>query len=291
MKRNSAFTLIELLVVIAIIALLVSILMPSLQKAKEMAKDIVCRSNQKTIGYAIFLYAEEHNAMLPYTSEPPGSAAALTWACKVGKISEDHFWGDFNPDPDALPGDPRYDWYRIATEVGYVDYEHDNVSEGPFKCPSFVGQVEPKAKWNGAVGCHFSISGTLSGQYAEYVENNEDEKPTCLMLSDIKRSGVLIGDCNINPGGGIRTSYRFRTQVNAQLQGTGRLNTMLASINRGDPPGACFGPWTQQLYIQKWQLQQPCDFPGHPGGRSNLHFTDGHVESTLLIDIDDWMIE
>ena len=60
MKRLKAFTLIELLVVIAIIALLVSILMPSLQKAKELAKDVVCRTNQKHVAYAILLYVEEY---------------------------------------------------------------------------------------------------------------------------------------------------------------------------------------------------------------------------------------
>ena len=86
--KKKGFTLIELLVVIAIIALLVSILMPSLQVAKEMAKDVVCRSNQKNICYAIHLYAEDYDEFYPYTSAPVYGyfIPPLSWAEKIGRI-------------------------------------------------------------------------------------------------------------------------------------------------------------------------------------------------------------
>jgi len=59
MKKAWGFTLIELLVVIAVIALLLSILLPSLRKAKNVAKDILCRSNIKHWGVVSSLYFED----------------------------------------------------------------------------------------------------------------------------------------------------------------------------------------------------------------------------------------
>lgn len=59
-KTKKAFTLVELLVVIAIIALLMSILMPALRRAREIAKKTVCRSNFRQIGIVIAQYETEH---------------------------------------------------------------------------------------------------------------------------------------------------------------------------------------------------------------------------------------
>lgn len=63
-----AFTLIELLVVISIITLLVSILLPSITRAKGLAKSVVCNANAKGIGTAMFMYADEWNELYPLAS-------------------------------------------------------------------------------------------------------------------------------------------------------------------------------------------------------------------------------
>lgn len=63
MKKHG-FTLVELLVVIAIIALLLSIVIPSLQVAREHARSVLCRTNLRGMGQAIYLYANDHDDLI-----------------------------------------------------------------------------------------------------------------------------------------------------------------------------------------------------------------------------------
>lgn len=61
MRKQNGFTLIELLVVISIIALLMSILMPALDKAKDQARRVFCLNNLHQIGLAMIMYADDND--------------------------------------------------------------------------------------------------------------------------------------------------------------------------------------------------------------------------------------
>lgn len=74
--RGRGFTLIELLVVVAIIALLISILLPSLHTAREQARSIKCLSNTRSLGQAAMSFATEHQDRFQLASDQLGAAAA-----------------------------------------------------------------------------------------------------------------------------------------------------------------------------------------------------------------------
>ena len=73
-SRLSAFTLIELLVVISIISLLISILLPSLSRAREQAKSVYCLARLKEFGNAIATYENMSGGMSPAAEWSPAAA-------------------------------------------------------------------------------------------------------------------------------------------------------------------------------------------------------------------------
>lgn len=110
-RGRRAFTLVELLVVIAIIGVLVGMLIPAVQKARESANRVACKNNLKQIGLALHLYHERvGNFPSGYVSSSdtingPGTGPGWGWAAHLlADLEQDNLQGQIAFDKDI--GDP-----------------------------------------------------------------------------------------------------------------------------------------------------------------------------------------
>jgi prepilin-type N-terminal cleavage/methylation domain-containing protein len=160
-SSRRAFTLIELLVVVAIIALLLSILLPSLAGAREQGKRAVCLSNLSGLGKAMWQYSGEYanEPTVPIHMNMVRSSEFWLWRTanwfswggvsgdQVFRISDDQGWvlDEIQPDEPTPAGGlalPEYDAVRrpLTNFItgGQLSQKDDKKLEW-FKCPSDVG--------------------------------------------------------------------------------------------------------------------------------------------------------
>ncbi|MCM8758421.1 MAG: DUF1559 domain-containing protein [Candidatus Omnitrophica bacterium] len=86
MKLKGGFTLIELLVVIAIIAVMASLLLPVLTKAREQAQRAACMNNLRMIGLCLFMYADDYNGRFPVTYETKKWSCTRSFSILTGQL-------------------------------------------------------------------------------------------------------------------------------------------------------------------------------------------------------------
>lgn len=124
-RRKAGFTLIELLVVVAIIALLLSILLPSLAGAKKVARRVVCGSNLRQLGIGMRSYALEENEWI--VGAPNGSGFPAFEATTMQD--------DYPRRPTTI-----YDWFNpMARYIGVNDLPR-NRGERMFKSRLGIGK-------------------------------------------------------------------------------------------------------------------------------------------------------
>jgi prepilin-type N-terminal cleavage/methylation domain-containing protein/prepilin-type processing-associated H-X9-DG protein len=164
MKKHKAFTLIELLVVIAIIALLMGILMPALQRVREQAKEIVCRSNLKQYGVGITMYTGDNDDRFPPARScmienelpEPDYPIYCRW--------HDHRYPADGPLWEYVPNDKTYlcpTFKKIAEFRGNEHYGHDpKIPIDPYFSYSMNGFLNPQEGKNTVDGypCAMKVS-------------------------------------------------------------------------------------------------------------------------------------
>lgn len=164
--RRAAFTLIELLVVIAILGLLISLLVPSLGRSKQLARRVVCLTNLRGMAVAASQYAAEGDGSYPLAKYTPQDTSEYTY------IS----W-DFRYRADG----------RIEAGLLWLAEEHQKIQQ----CPSFRGE----ANWAGDpyTGYNYNTSyighGDWEAIFAPAKVSDVREPHRCALFGDGEYAG------------------------------------------------------------------------------------------------------
>jgi prepilin-type N-terminal cleavage/methylation domain-containing protein len=198
-QRKAGFTLVELLVVIGIIALLISILLPSLNRARETANRAKCANNLRQIGLALKLYANDNRTAFPRAQYQSGASVTPTWGTGNGAT-----------DPFSTT------WFSTGTPPGrnndvtaalYLLLRTQDITSEVFTCPSANAE-----KWDFGGGSNsaqnWSNWSVDSGQPGYYLKNlaysyqnpyADTAAASTFKLTDILGSEFAIAS-DMNPG-------------------------------------------------------------------------------------------
>jgi prepilin-type N-terminal cleavage/methylation domain-containing protein/prepilin-type processing-associated H-X9-DG protein len=176
MKRPSGFTLVELLVVIGIIALLISILLPSLNRARENAKQVQCLNNLKQLGTAFVMYVDNNKGRFPTSGVGTSGWTPADWI----------WWEDISP-------------HRLLEDSAIARFLAKPINKEYFRCPSdnLAWRVPPTNNYKFSYSSNYLITklppiGGWVGIYAP--DKNEPLKITEIVYASDKI--LLIDESN-----------------------------------------------------------------------------------------------
>ncbi|UCD28718.1 MAG: prepilin-type N-terminal cleavage/methylation domain-containing protein [Planctomycetota bacterium] len=144
-RSRPAFTLIELLVVVAIIALLISILLPSLARARELSRRVVCAANMSGMGKGFYTYANENSgswpAPNPHQKAQVSMVGTVSYVQRIGiDVPGRGLWNNIeagNPEEVATYGaQNNYSTNLSTTRAFWMLVRSGASSPASFICPS-----------------------------------------------------------------------------------------------------------------------------------------------------------
>ena len=200
-KKLSAFTLIELLVVVAIIALLISILLPSLSRARELSKRTVCSSNLRGIGQAMYIYAQD------------GDKFPVTSGYKTGG-SNCLVWGQYRLTAPPSTGTPS-----VSADLWTLVYANNSTPK-QFNCPSTSDQPDPAQD----TLAYFDFKSGNNLSYAYQFQHDPDrpiigtsDDPTFPIAADA--NPYIKGDVNSTPTNDRNSQWRGNSVNHTNREG------------------------------------------------------------------------
>jgi len=180
--RRRGFTLIELLVAIAIIALLISILIPSLSRARQAAKTAVCGSNMRGLMQALYLYAGDHRDRLVSTGLPHGATHANEHAAWINTLRKQY--GE-NTLIARCPQDESAHW-EVAIEP-----------------PSFSGNTAPSGAKpilrRTSYGTNYYIAGKVAGRGPYNLLGMINRPTTTIFMVELAELGPFATADHVHP--------------------------------------------------------------------------------------------